>query len=101
MGINIELQTERGEVLERVTDSQNLVGRFLPPNDNWDCPMLASIDPYGDTIFNRVQMDRFLREWRALGHQSDSDAQSLVWTIEQMAVRCRDEVHLYLKFVGD
>jgi hypothetical protein len=28
--------------------------------------MLSGIDLYGDTIFNRLQMPRFLSEWRKL-----------------------------------
>ena len=46
MGLDIELQDERGETLESVADPTNLSGGLLAPNDDRSYPMLASIDPY-------------------------------------------------------
>ena len=64
--------------------------------------MLASIDLYGDTTFNRVQMPRFLAEWSIIGTKAQSpDESALVVEIANMARRCADEVHVYLKFIGD
>jgi len=101
MGLDIELQDERGERLQSTGDAQNLLIRLLP--DDADAyPMLASIDPYGDTVFNRIQMGRFLREWEAVSANARSaDERILVGIVQSMAVHCRDEVHLYLKFIGD
>ena len=102
MGLGIELQDERGETLQYLTDSQNQLGRLLPQNGDDSYPMLASIDFYGDTVFNRIQMERFLREWRAMSTKAQSaDERTVVAAIESMAVRCNDGVHLYLKFIGD
>ncbi len=57
--------------------------------------MLASIDPYGDTVFNRIQIERFLREWAFVSAKAQTlEESSLVATIEKMALRCQDEVHL-------
>ena len=64
--------------------------------------MLASIDPYGDTIFNRLQMERFLSEWVDVAAKPrTSEERTLVQEIEKLAHRCQDEVHVYLKFIGD
>jgi hypothetical protein len=62
MGIEVELQDERCVTLEVVSPGRFLA-LLLPPLDDDAHPMLALIDPYGDTIFNRIQMTRFLREW--------------------------------------
>ena len=102
MGLDIELQDEQGEPLESLADPRNLLGRLLPPNDDDSHPMLASIDPYGDTVSNRIQMQRFLHEWAGgCAKAQTSEERSLVASIEKMAFRCHDEVHLCLKFIGD
>src|SRR5258708_26920577 len=95
MGLSVELQDERGETLQSLADSQNLLGRLLPPNDDESYPMLASIDPYGDTVFNRMQMKRFLWEWRTVSATALSvDESAVVGSIESMPVLCNDGVHL-------
>ena len=102
MGLGIELQDERGETLKSVADPKNLLGHLLPSNDDNSHPMLASIDRYGDTVFNRMQVERFLREWTLVSARAQTpEEHSLVVAIETMALRCQSEVHLYLKFVGD
>ena len=61
--------------------------------------LLRYIDPYGDTYFNRVQMDDFLEEWDSIQPSSDQREQ---WElVRTMALRCRDKAHLYLLFLGD
>jgi hypothetical protein len=39
---------------------KNYLGKLLPEYGDPAHPMLASIDLYGNTLFNRIQMDRFL-----------------------------------------
>jgi hypothetical protein len=64
--------------------------------------MLSSIDPYGNTVFNRLQIERFLEEWATVSVKArSSEERSLLAAIEKMAFRCQREVHLYLKFIGD
>jgi len=102
MGLDVELQDERGETLESSADPTNLLGRLLPPNNDESYPMLSSIDRYGDTVLNRMQIERFLRELTAVSAKAQSsEERALVTAIERMAVRCNDGVHLYLKFIGD
>jgi hypothetical protein len=102
MGLDVELQDERGDARASTGDPKNLLGGLLPANDDQACPFLASIDPYGDTVFNRLQMDRFLSEWaRVMTKARTPEERALVSAIQALACRCRDEVHLYLKFIGD
>jgi hypothetical protein len=102
MGLGIELQDELGGQLDMVADPKNFLGRLLPQNDDPLHPMLASIDSYGDTVFNRMQMPRFLSEWSEISEKAQSpDERELVAKIESLARRVQDDVHLYLKFVGD
>ena len=102
MGINVALVEEHGDELEYMGDPKGLLGNLLPPGDDLDHPVLMSIDFYGDTVFNRIQMTRFLSEWayaesRAVTEQD----RELVAAVRRMATRCLNEVHLYLKFMGD
>ncbi len=102
MGHGITLQDELGAELVSVVDPKNFLGKLLPEHDDPVHPMLASIDFYGDTVFNRMQMDRFLAEWTDVAAKPNTpEERSLVSAIEDLAHRCQDEVHLYLKFIGD
>jgi hypothetical protein len=99
MGIDIQLQDEDGEILDRISDEKHLLHDLLPSGDH---SLLSGIDPYGDTIFNRIQMDDFLSEWAKLKVKQMSSAQALhLDRVEGLALRCKEGVHLYLKFVGD
>jgi hypothetical protein len=102
MGLGIALQDESGAELESLADPRNYLGKLLPEHGDPTHPMLASIDFYGDTVFNRMQMDRFLAEWADVSARANApEEKALVSAVEGLARRCQDEVHLYLKFIGD
>ena len=102
MGLEIVLQTESGAKVDSVADPKNYLGKLLPQIDDESHPLLGGIDPYGDTVFNGIQIRRFLLEWEAVSSNAvTTEERELVSKIEQLALRCRDEVHLYIKFVGD
>ena len=102
MGLGIEVIGEFGNKIEEIGDPYEMLPALLPPWDDPAYPFLGSIDLYGNTIFNRIQMERFLTEWDyVVSHAQSVQEQELVAAIRRMACRCRDEVHLYLKFVGD
>lgn len=100
MGIDVRLQDEFGGCVESVPDPKNLLARLLPADDA--SSLLSGIDPYGDTLFNGRQMSRFLEEWSSVvGRAQTEEDRELVRRIERLGTRCRDEVHLYLAFIGD
>jgi hypothetical protein len=102
MGFNVELQDEHGGRIDGVDDPRSLLDTLLPEPGSDEHPFLGSIDPYGDTTFNNLQMRSFLKEWSAVSQKAaTAEEQALVASIESLARRCRDEVHIYLKFVGD
>jgi hypothetical protein len=95
MGLEIVLQTESGARIDSVADPQNLLSKLLPQIGNENHPLLGGIDPYGDTVFNRIQMGRFLPEWEAVSSNAvTTDERELVSKVGDLALRCRDEVHL-------
>ena len=102
MGFNVELQDELGGRIDGVDDPRCLLHTLLPEPGDDEYPFLGSIDPYGDTTFNNLQMRRFLKEWAAVSQKAGTaEEQGLVASVESLARRCRDEVHVYLKFIGD
>jgi hypothetical protein len=101
MGITINLQTERGEPIDSITDTFNALHRIIPKGDP-DLVLIDCIDWYGDTTFNHLQMARFIAEWgRVLDGAIKEGATALHSKIEEMAKRCETESRLYLRFVGD
>ena len=103
MGLEIQLQDEFGNRIEGVADPKNLLADLLPSDEKSTAyPMLVGIDSYGDTVFNRLQIRRFLFEWvDVISNARTQEDQELVSEIERLARRCSNEVHSYLKFIGD
>jgi hypothetical protein len=100
MGISIVLKSESQEVLAQIDDAKNVLHALLPPQGSPS--MLGSVDWYGDTIFNRLQMSQFLSEWESVETKaSGQEEASLLRQVRTLALRCKDEPHLYLAFIGD
>jgi hypothetical protein len=65
-------------------------------------PRIAEIDPYGDTIFNKLQIPALLNELEVVLDETDNrDEQQWLLDLRALAERCRDATHLYLKLLGD
>ena len=101
MGFAINLETERGEILATLLDPTNLLHRLLERSSGLE-PILEEIDWYGNTVFNRLQIPRFLSNWETLASQAQNPNElEMVNHVKALAIRCGKSVHLYLKFVGD
>jgi hypothetical protein len=109
--ISIEVRSDRGDRLARLDD----VGNFLPtappiltardlPTDVKRFPMLACVDPFGDTCFNRRQAAAVLRELETLEDSAPADgfhATSLSRAVGVLVAAHMRKPHTYLWFVGD
>jgi hypothetical protein len=101
MGLCISLQSEFGEPIESIADDKNLLNRLLDFPDAKTFPMLASIDRYGDTTFNRVQIHWFLAEWETLFDKAaTSEERTLLQSVRNLGQKVRNSVHVYLVFIG-
>jgi hypothetical protein len=81
----------------RSADPKDYWARLLPEIDGQKYPILGGIDPYGNTLFNGLQMRRFLHEWTDVSAKARTpEGRDLVAKIDELARRCRDEVHLYI-----
>ena len=102
MGIDLQWISERGEVRESVLDERNLVAEIVAASKEEESVCLRFIDPYGDTIFNQLQIPVFLKEVRAVAAKSLSrEAMEHRGKITELATKAEGQVHTYLKFYGD
>ena len=102
MPFRICLQDETGETIESVTDVHGILDGLMPFDERDTFPTIGYIDPYGDTTFNRIQMEPFLAEWRSLHARcADSAVAEMLKKVEHLATQCLNEPHWYLKFEGD
>jgi hypothetical protein len=101
MGVNVYLETEFGKKIAELLDPQGIVARLMPIDDA-HFPLLRYVDLYGDTVFNRIQMEQILIELEQLKNPSRSSEEiNCIHKIEDMARQCQSEPHFYLKFYGD
>lgn len=102
MPMKISLKNEAGQVIDSVTDTKKALRKLLPNFDNKEYCCLRFIDPYGDTIFNNLQMMIFLDEWNQLLEKAEhQEEKEIMLQIKDLAARCQAGTHLYLWFLGD
>ncbi|MGB0036829.1 MAG: hypothetical protein WBP79_15270 [Candidatus Acidiferrales bacterium] len=101
MGVDIRLEDKNGNKLDESPDLENLLSRLLPAWDDAIFHCLRYVDPWGETIFNHLQMDELISELRKIRAKAATEEErAFIDNIESMAMRCKDE-NLYLKFLGD
>ena len=102
MAMTFRLQDEDGEKIDEVHDPLGLIVSYLPLLSDQSFHCLRFIDPYGDTYFNQMQIETFLAEWdRTFDKVQEEAAKRLSLEIKSLAQRCKQEPHLYLRFLGD
>jgi len=103
MAYVIRVESERGEVRSpEVSDQEFALNLLLPRLSDHSFACLRFIDPYGQTVFNRMQIATFLEEVGRIRQTEQSpEALRLLDSIDLLAIQVRDGVHLYLKFYGD
>lgn len=100
--IGIFLQDENGKPLTQVNGDPHLLDSLLLEAHDAPFHTLRFIDPYGDTVFNRLQMNEFLAEWDILMARARSlEEREVLAEVGVLASLCREQPHLYLKFCGD
>lgn len=101
MPIKVALQTIYNVKKQEIVPRAALLDRILPIGDA-SFPLLQYIDEYGNTVFNGRQMPQFLKEWDVIvGMAESGDDRKVLLEIRDIAVRCKDEPHLFLRFIGD
>jgi hypothetical protein len=101
VAINVILQTIDGKKLNEVVDYSYSLARMWPFGDQ-SFPLLQYVDPYGNTVFNGLQMPEVQKELELLIDKASSDEQrSALGQIRDLAVNCQKKPHMFLRFSGD
>jgi hypothetical protein len=97
MSVVVKLEDELGEQGEWV-----ILHDVLPTHREAQFPLLRGIDPFGNTIFNHLQMEPFLEEWERIEDRAHDESQKQAWRkVKEMAEKCRADRDLFLRFVGN
>jgi hypothetical protein len=105
MPLTIALENERGEKRAVVFDDQGLLVTLILKTARKDSAcirLLDFVDPYGDTVFNALQMRQLNIELNELLPFAETpEAQDLLSSIQALVRQGQEGVHLYLKLIGD
>lgn len=102
MGIDARTQGEQGDLIEELLDPKSLVKKILPEYDSEKSVCLRFVDPYGETIFNQVQIPVLLAELEtAVRSCQDTETRVHGEKLISLVASTVDEVHTYVRFIGD
>lgn len=101
MAIDAILQNINGQREAEVVDANYSLAHIWPVCDQ-SFPLLQYIDPYGNTVFNGVQMPEVQRELEILvGKASTDEQKDILCRIRELAAECQKQPHMFLRFSGD
>ena len=100
--INLEVVDEEMVCIRRLDSAipASFIASITRDRPDWRC--LPSIDPYGMTVFNQVQVPWLIRELEEVLARNDLDApRSALKELKDAAEWVATEVHTYIRCVGD
>jgi acyl carrier protein phosphodiesterase len=101
MAINVILQSIHGDRRDEVVDFDYCLARVWPSGDP-SFPLLQYIDPYGNTVFNGLQMPEVQKELkRLIAMASNDDQRKTLQRICELAAKCQERPQTFLRFRGD
>jgi hypothetical protein len=101
MGIDLHWEDENGHSIAEFGDPRGLVKRILPDPASIEFICLRFVDPYGDTLFNQLQIPQVVAELEKLiGQPHTPEIQQHLQAMLEFAKQPHG-VHTYLKFYGD
>ena len=102
MGIDVRVETESGEVQDEVLDDQNLTEKLLPDREDNASPCLRFVDPFGDTLFNQIQIPLVIKELeKRLRGPAKPDVKGHCEAILRTVKAAAGEEHTYVRFSGE
>jgi hypothetical protein len=102
MGIDVRVETESGEVQDEVLDDTNLTEKLLPDREDPTSPCLRFVDPFGDTVFNQIQIPLVVTELQTrLRGALKPDAKAHCEAILKAVKAATGEDHTYVRFSGE
>jgi hypothetical protein len=97
--VRVQVEDEGGASIGEAID---VPSTFFPPETDSRFVCLRFVDPYGDTVFNRIQachLDGDLRlKMRECGDQKDL---KMIEELLLLVALCQAEPHCYIRCIGD
>jgi len=98
----IRVETETGSAIEEGSDTQNVLTELADRSPcNEGLALVSMIDPWGNTVFNRLQIPILLRDINNLLSVANPEEREVLNSVATLAHRALGEPHLYLKIYGD
>jgi hypothetical protein len=102
MGIDVRVETESGEVQDEVLDDRNLTEKLLPDREDGSSPCLRFVDPFGDTLFNQIQIPLVVKELETrLRATTKPEVKAHCEAILKVVSETVGEEHTYVRFSGE
>jgi hypothetical protein len=98
--IRVDLRSSRGEVLESVPADPKFDPVLLGV-DRVAYPILGHLDPYGDTVLNRMQVRTLLGELKSLEGDDMVVPAQFRAIITELCEKCLARPHQFLWFIGE
>jgi len=99
--LTVAAVTESGKELQAVRDKDNILCQLAQAASEADVAMLRHIDPWGDTIFNRLQLRIVIQELDVLAKLARNESETaLIAEVRGLAIFCQEKPHRYLKIFG-
>ncbi len=100
MAIDVAIVSEFGDEVEVLHDPSDLTSRLAASCDDEASPCLRFIDPYGDTVFNLLQIPLLIQEIsESLERITDVQLKQHAQAIIDLANKT--DIHHYVKFIGE
>jgi hypothetical protein len=102
VGIDVKRETEFGEQESVVLDPRALMPALLSRCRDRQWRLIQYIDPYGNTVFNQLQIPELLDELNALrAFAGSEDEQTFLGAVIDLIEGTKNQVHTYVRFFGD
>lgn len=102
MSLQVFWETERGEILETCPGWYNPWNYIDHPDELQNTCCLRFIDEYGDATFNQYQLPVLVEELESiLPRSKNPEARKYLESLISFVRKCENNVHTYVKFVGD
>jgi hypothetical protein len=100
MPVTVRIQDEFGAPLDDGWDDVHSSQALVAPDATGHC--LPFIDPYGDTLFNQLQIPDLIGE--LMEHRAKTRNEPLTRTLDSLISylqNAEERVHVYVRFIGD
>jgi len=99
MGIDVRLETEKAEPIgEPIVDQSGRLAAALAAAKGH---LIEFIDPYGNTVFNQLQLPVVVKELEAVLGNVGAPSREHISAVVELLRSGLEEPHVYARFIGD